>query len=150
MSLRDEIDERMAPLFRRAIGMHAAIYRASGGHLGHRFFPGTPPTLLLHHVGARTGTERFTPLTYFRDGDDLVVVASRGGHPRNPGWFHNLRAHPDTEVWVGSERRRVHARVAEPAERERLWPRAVETYSGYRDYQRRTGREIPLVILEPC
>lgn len=105
--------------------------------------------LLLDHVGARTGTKRTTPLVYLRDGDDVVVVASKGGSPRHPGWFHNLRAHPDTTVQIGARRLPVRARVATPNERSRLWPRVVARYGGYEDYQRRTSRQIPLVILEP-
>ena len=127
---------------------HAVVYRATHGLVGHRF-PGAPPTLLLDHVGARSGRVRTTPLTYLRNGEDFVIVASKGGHPRNPAWFHNLRAHPDTTIQVGSERKAVRARVATPAERARLWPKVVELYGGYRDYQARTGREIPLVVLEP-
>src|SRR5947208_3591309 len=143
MSLAD----RSWPLLRRLMGVHAHVYRLTNGLVGHRF-PGAPPMLLLDHVGAKSGTKRTTPLVYVRDGDDLVLVASKGGHPRNPAWFHNLRAHPDTTVQVGSERRAVHARVATAPERERLWPLAVKTYSGYGGYQQRTSREIPLVILE--
>jgi len=92
--------------------------------------------------------KRTTPLLYIRDGDDLVIVASKGGYPQHPAWFHNLRANPDTTVQVGSERRPVHARVASAEERSRLWPRVTRAYSGYDDYQGRAGREIPLVILE--
>jgi deazaflavin-dependent oxidoreductase (nitroreductase family) len=105
--------------------------------------------LLLDHVGAKSGRRRTTPLTYLREGEKLVIVASKGGHPKNPSWFHNLRANPDTTVQVGSRRRPVRARVATPAERRRLWPRVVDLYGGYREYQERTDREIPLVILEP-
>jgi deazaflavin-dependent oxidoreductase (nitroreductase family) len=106
--------------------------------------------LLLDHVGAKSGTRRTSPLIYISDGDDAVVVASKGGHPQHPAWFHNLTAHPDTIVQIGDERRAVHARVATPDERERLWPKAVEFYPGYAEYQERSqGREIPLVILEP-
>jgi F420H(2)-dependent quinone reductase len=83
------------------------------------------------------------------DGEDIVLVASKGGHPRSPAWFHNLVANPETTIQVGSERRAVRARVATSEERARLWPEVVELYSGYRDYQERTDREIPLVILEP-
>ena len=83
------------------------------------------------------------------DSPNLVLVASKGGHPKHPAWYHNLRANPDAAVQVGAERRAVHARVASEAERERLWPKAVATYSGYRGYQQRTDRQIPLVILEP-
>jgi F420H(2)-dependent quinone reductase len=130
------------------MGFHTVIYRATNGLIGHRF-PGSPSFLLLDHVGAKTGIKRTSPLTYIEDGPDLVIVASKGGHPRNPGWYHNLRANPDTTVQIGSERRPVHARVAEPEERERLWPMAVAAYGGYAGYQERTERQIPLVILEP-
>ena len=130
------------------MGAHTVVYRATGGLIGHRF-PGAPAMLLLDHVGARSGVERTTPLVYVEDGDALVLVASKGGYPKNPAWFHNLRAHPDATVQVGSQRRAVRARVASPSERARLWPKAVAVYGGYAGYQERTDREIPLVILEP-
>jgi F420H(2)-dependent quinone reductase len=132
------------------MGLHTALYKASGGRLGHKI-PGVPgKMLLLDHVGAKSGTKRTAPLLYFRDGENLVIVASKGGFPKHPAWFHNLKANPDTTVQVGSHHVPVHARVADPEERERLWPRAVESYHGYADYQVRSkGREIPLVILEP-
>jgi deazaflavin-dependent oxidoreductase (nitroreductase family) len=130
------------------MGGHTVAYRLTGGLIGHRF-PGAPPSLLLDHVGAKSGTKRTSPLTYLRDGDDFVIVASKGGHPSNPGWFYNLRVNPDTTIQVGSKRRPVHAREANPEERTRLWPKVVEIYSGYAGYQKRTDREIPLVILEP-
>jgi len=143
-----ELGDRSWPVLRRVMAGHTLVYRASGGVIGHRF-PGAPPTLLLTHVGAKSGQKRISPLTYTRgDGDDLVLVASKGGYPKNPAWFHNLKAHPDTEVQVGREHRPVHARVATPEERERLWPRVIENYSGYAEYQKRTDRVIPLVILE--
>jgi deazaflavin-dependent oxidoreductase (nitroreductase family) len=105
--------------------------------------------LLLDHVGAKSGTKRTSPLLYIRDGENLVVVASKGGYPKHPAWYHNLMANPDTAVQVGHERRAVHARVAGAEERERLWPIVVKSYHGYADYQARSkGREIPLVILE--
>jgi len=104
--------------------------------------------LLLDHVGAKSGIKRTSPLLYIPDGDDLVIVASKGGYPKHPAWFHNLQANPDTTVQVGSGRRQVRARVATPQERERLWPHVIESYAGYAEYQARTGREIPLVILE--
>jgi deazaflavin-dependent oxidoreductase (nitroreductase family) len=130
------------------MGGHARIYRLTGGLIGHRL-PGLPPTLLLDHVGAKSGKRRTTPLLYVDDGPNVVIVASKGGFPQHPAWYHNLRSHPDTVVQIGSERRSVTARVATEPERERLWPMAVETYPGYRDYQRRTDRTIPLVVLEP-
>jgi deazaflavin-dependent oxidoreductase (nitroreductase family) len=140
--------DRSWPILRRLMGLHTVAYRATGGLVGHRF-PGAPPMLLLDHVGAKSGIERTTPLVYVEDGDDLVLVASKGGYPRNPAWFHNLRAHPEATVQVGSRRRAVRARVAGTSERDRLWPKAVAVYGGYEDYQERTDREIPLVILEP-
>jgi len=140
--------DRSWPLLRHLMGAHAQVYRATGGLIGHRF-PGAPPTLLLDHVGAKSSTRRTTPLAYFDDGRNVVIVASKGGHPKHPAWYHNLRAHPDITVQIGSQRRAVHARVATNDEHSRLWPKAVQTYGGYRGYQERTDREIPLVILEP-
>jgi F420H(2)-dependent quinone reductase len=106
--------------------------------------------LLLDHVGAKSGTRRTSPLLYVRDGEDLVIVASKGGFPKNPAWFHNLKANPDTTVQVGSQLLAVHARLAGPEKRGRLWDKAVASYGGYEDYAVRSkGREIPLVILQP-
>jgi F420H(2)-dependent quinone reductase len=133
------------------MGVHTFLYRVSGGRLGQRI-PGLPRgrILLLDHVGAKSGTRRTSPLLYIPDGDDVVIVASKGGYPKNPAWYYNLVANPDTTVQINSERRPVHARVANREERERLWPKAVKAYQGYEDYQARSqGREIPLVILEP-
>jgi deazaflavin-dependent oxidoreductase (nitroreductase family) len=143
-----DVVERSWPVLRRLMGVHTAIYKASGGRIGHTI-PGGPSMLLLNHVGAKSGAERTSPLVYMEDGDDLVIVASKGGNPKNPAWYHNLRANPDTTVQVGTEKREVRARVASDTERERLWPKIVKTYSGYADYQERTERKIPLVILEP-
>jgi F420H(2)-dependent quinone reductase len=132
------------------MGAHTALYRVTGGRIG-QTIPGVGgKMLLLDHVGAKSGAKRTAPLLYFRDGEDVVIVASKGGYPKHPAWYHNLIANPDTTVQIGSERRAVHARVATAEERERLWPRAVKSYHGYADYQKRSkGREIPLVILEP-
>jgi F420H(2)-dependent quinone reductase len=135
-------------LLGRLMDGHTAIYRATGGRIGHRT-PGLPPALLLDHAGAKSGTKRTSPLVYGRDGANFVLVASKGGYPKNPAWFHNLVANPDTSVQVGSRRQDVHARVATPEESARLWALMLGVYSGYADYQRRTEREIPLVILEP-
>jgi deazaflavin-dependent oxidoreductase (nitroreductase family) len=121
-------------------------YRVSGGRLGGSF--DRAPVLLLHHVGRKSGERRVAPLLYLPDGEDLVVVASYGGAPKHPAWFHNLKATPETTVEVGREKRPVLAHVATTAERERLWPALLELYPAYGDYQDRTGgREIPLVVL---
>jgi F420H(2)-dependent quinone reductase len=143
-----DVVDRLSPLLNQAVKGHVLAYRATGGLVGHRV-PGAPPMLLLDHVGAKSGKHRTTPLAYLGDGEDLVLVASKGGSPRHPAWFHNLRAYPDTTAQVGSERRAVRARVATAEQRARLWPKVVQMYPGYRHYQRRTEREIPLVILEP-
>jgi len=142
-----KLADRSWPLLGRLMDGHMYLYRATNGLIGHRV-PGLPPMLLLDHVGAKSGVKRTAPLLYIRDGDDVVVVASKGGFPKHPAWFHNLRANPDTMAQIGSERRPVHARVATPEERERLWPRVVKAYRDYARYQQRTDREIPLVILE--
>ncbi|HEY4894600.1 MAG TPA: nitroreductase family deazaflavin-dependent oxidoreductase [Solirubrobacteraceae bacterium] len=143
-----DLADRSWPVLGRLMQGHTAIYRASRGVIGHRF-PGSPPMLLLDHVGARSGSRRTSPLVYGRDAQNLVLVASKGGYPKNPAWFHNLRANPDTSVQVGSSIRQVHARVAEGEERARLWALMVSVYGGYEDYRRRTDREIPVVVLEP-
>ncbi len=140
--------DRSWPVLRRLMGAHTQIYRLTNGLIGHRV-PGAPPMLLLDHVGAKSGIKRTIPLVYVDHDPAVVLVASKGGHPRHPGWYHNLRANPDTTVQIGAERRAVHARIATPEERKRLWPKAVATYAGYRGYQERTERVIPLVILEP-
>jgi deazaflavin-dependent oxidoreductase (nitroreductase family) len=135
------------PILLKIIPGHTVLYRATRGVIGQRF-PGLPPMLLLDHVGRNSGTHRTTPLAYLTDGDDIVVIASKGGHPKDPGWLKNLQVDPETTVQIGGERREVRARVATADERARLWPRAVAAYGGFQGYQDRTGREIPVVILE--
>jgi deazaflavin-dependent oxidoreductase (nitroreductase family) len=130
------------------------LYRRTNGRVGGRWrvmagFRKPVPVLLLDHVGRKSGTKFTTPLLYLEDGADLVVVASQGGLAKNPQWFHNLRASPDTQVQVGAELRLVRARVASPDERAALWPRLVELYADFETYQTWTDREIPVVVLEP-
>jgi len=127
---------------------HAAVYRATGGRIGGRL-PGLPSLLLLDHVGAKSGRRRTTPLVYMADGENFLIVASKGGHPSDPAWFHNLRAHPDTEVQTGGVRLKVRAREADAGERRRLWPTASQYNPHWERYRQRTDREIPLVLLEP-
>lgn len=132
------------------MGAHTFLYRRTGGRLGHTL-PKLPNRfLLLDHVGAKTGIRRTSPLQYVEDGGNVAVIASKGGFPKHPAWFHNLKAHPDTYAQIGSERRAVHARVVtDPEERDRLWKKAVRMYRPYEDYRARAGREIPIVVLEP-
>ena len=126
--------------------LHRLVYEASGGRVGANLV--RMPVLLLTTTGRSSGTRRTVPLTYLEDGDDLVLVASYGGSPTHPAWYLNLEANPEVEVQIGRERRPMRARRATPEERARLWPRVVEAYHGYAGYQRRTRREIPLVVLE--
>ncbi|MGA7435743.1 MAG: nitroreductase/quinone reductase family protein, partial [Solirubrobacterales bacterium] len=90
-----------------------------------------------------------SPLLYVEDGADIVIIASKGGYEKSPAWYYNLKANPDTTVQVGPEIRKVHARIATEEERKRLWPMAVKVYPSYEQYQERTERQIPVVILEP-
>lgn len=108
------------------------------------------PVVLLTTTGRITGKRRTTVLTApVRDAERMVLVASYGGDDRHPTWFLNLREHPEVEVTVGGRTRSLRARVASSEEKARLWPDVVARYRGYREYQERTGRDIPLVILEP-
>ena len=126
--------------------LHRGIYTATGGRAGKRI--AGMPVLLLTTVGKRSGKRRTVPLTYFKDGEAIVLVASYGGRPHNPAWFENLLAHPEVESRIGDNVRHMAARRATPEERARLWPHIVETYDGYRAYQEKTDREIPLAVLE--
>ena len=131
-----------------------AVFKATRGRIGSKWrigagFRKPVPTLLLDHLGRKSGTRFTVPLLYRADGSDLVVVASQGGMSSHPQWYRNLLAHPDTQVQVGAELRRVRARVASPAERDRLWPMLVELYADFASYQSWTEREIPVVVLEP-
>ncbi len=142
------LTDRTWPLARRLMAGHVAVYRATGGLIGHRG-PRFAPCLLLDHVGAKSGELRTSPLIYGVDGENLILVASKGGYPKHPAWYHNLIAHPDTTVQVRSRRKAVQARVATPKERKRLWALMAGVYRGYETYRQRTKREIPLVVLEP-
>jgi deazaflavin-dependent oxidoreductase (nitroreductase family) len=124
------------------------LYRTSGGWLGGRFFGGAP-VLLLTTVGRRSGQPRTAPLLYLQDGDNLVLVASKGGMSHHPLWYKNLESNPRVEVEIGTERRPMLARRATPTEKAALWPRLVAMYGDYDTYQARTDREIPVVILSP-
>ena len=110
---------------------------------------GMIPTLLLITTGAKTGKERMLPLIYKKVDGNFVIIASKGGAPAHPGWYRNLVAHPDCEIRAGKESYKCRARVAEGAERERLWKELVEVYAPYTQYQERTERQIPVVVLEP-
>lgn len=107
------------------------------------------PLLLVTHRGARTGTKRTNPLAYFRDGDDYVVVASKGGAPTNPDWYRNLLANPDATIEVGTEVFVVTARQSDDEERERLWAMITSANPAFAEYETKTERRIPVMILTP-
>lgn len=107
------------------------------------------PVLLLTTTGRRSGKARTTPLTFFRDGANLVVIASNGGADRPPDWSLNLQQNPRAVVKIGMDELTVQARTASNEERESLWPRITATYSGYARYQQNTARQIPVLILTP-
>jgi deazaflavin-dependent oxidoreductase (nitroreductase family) len=127
---------------------NVGLYRATGGRLGGKWKMRNP-ILLLEHVGARSGVRRTSPLVYTKHGDDMLIVASRGGSRSHPGWYHNLRANPETAVQVGRRRLEVTARLATAEERTSLWPLLAEENPDYAAYQERTDREIPVIVLSP-
>ena len=122
-------------------------FRVKAGKLGGQFEGA--PMLLLHSTGAKSGAERVNPMMYQADGDRLVVFASKAGAPTNPDWYHNLVANPRAAVEVGDKKVDVSARIADGDERTRLWNTQKERYPGFADYEEKTTREIPVVILEP-
>jgi deazaflavin-dependent oxidoreductase (nitroreductase family) len=120
--------------------------RANGGNAPSM---GGATLLILHTTGAKSGQERLSPLLYRERGDDLVIFASYAGAPNNPAWFHNLVAHPDVTVEVAGETRSVRARVADSDERNELWEWNKKDYETFAEYEAKTDRTIPVVILEP-
>jgi len=124
------------------------IYRASGGRIAARF-PGGAPVLLLTTVGRKSGQRQTAPLLYLKEEDNYIVVASKGGMAHDPLWFKNLEANPRVEAEVGSRTMAMTARRASNDEKGDLWPKLVAMYPSYADYQARTTRDIPVVILTP-
>ncbi len=126
---------------------HVRLYQETDGETGHDWREGST-VLLLTTTGRRTGNESTTPLIYQLDGGNAVIVASKGGTPENPGWFENLAKSPEVGVQIKGDEFRAHARVAEGEERERLWELMNEIWPHYEEYQEKTDREIPVVVLE--
>ena len=120
-------------------------FRANEGRVGGQFEGA--PMILIHHIGARSGTERVNPLVYFPDGDRMVIIASKGGAPTNPDWYHNLRAHPRITVEVGTETFPVDAEEVTGDDRETLWARIIDKMPNFADYQSKVSRRIPLFAL---
>lgn len=128
--------------------MHSAAYKLSKGKLGGKAYGA--PVVLVDSVGRKSGKRRTHPLICDEQGENIVIVASKGGVDKHPAWYLNLMANPETEINWRGEQRRVRAREAEGEERRRLWERMVEVYRGYAHYQSRTDRRIPVIVLEPA
>jgi len=135
-------------LTRAFIGAHLALYRATAGRIGGQL--GGMRVLLLTTQGRKSGQPRTAPLVYFEDGDRLVVIGSKGGDPRDPLWWENLKQTPQASVQIGADIRRVRARLASPEERARLWPKIKGENPAYAGYEKKTRREIPVVLLDAC
>lgn len=121
-------------------------FRANEGRVGGPFEGA--PMILVHHLGAKSGTERVTPLVYFPQPDgEMVIIASKAGAPTNPDWYHNLKAHPSITVEVGAETFPVEATEVLGSERQEIWAAAVAVNPGFGEYQRKTTRTIPVVLL---
>ena len=144
-----------AKLIKHMSKAQVRVFRLTNGRIGSKWRVGAGfrkpvPTLLLEHVGRKSGALFTAPLLYLENDADLVIVASQGGLPKNPQWYANLVANPQTHVHLRKERgRRVLARVATAEERADLWPRLVELYADFAKYASWADREIPVVILEP-
>ena len=123
-------------------------FRANGGHVGGPLQ--NMPLLLLHHVGAKSGRGRINPLAYLREGDRYVIFASKAGAPTNPDWYHNLKAHPEVKIEVGSDTLKAVASEATGEERERLFNAQAERSPQFAEYQRNTERQIPVIVLMPA
>jgi deazaflavin-dependent oxidoreductase (nitroreductase family) len=134
-------------MMRAVTGFHRSVFRASNGRLGNRGYG--MPVLELTTTGRKSGRRRTTMLTSpVQDGTNVVVVASNGGDDRHPAWFLNLREDPNVEITMNGQTRVMRAQIASPEEKAELWPRVVAAHRGYAQYQERTDRDIPLVILE--
>jgi deazaflavin-dependent oxidoreductase (nitroreductase family) len=122
-------------------------FRANAGKVGGQFEGA--PLLLLHSTGAKSGQARVNPIMYLADGDNFAVFASKGGAPTSPDWYHNLVANPRASVEIDDHTVNVVAKIADSDTRERLWTRQKELYPGFAEYEAKTTREIPVVLLEP-
>ena len=137
-------------LFSRTVfGLHRQIFQTTKGRIGGKAFG--MPVLMLKTIGRKSGKVRTTMLTSpVQDGDDVIIIASYGGDNRHPTWYLNLRDNPEVEVTMQGRTRTMKAHIATPEEKETLWPRVTGKYKGYAAYQRRTDRDIPVVILKPA
>ncbi len=125
----------------------AFLYNVSGGRIGGKM--GKVPVLLLTTTGRKTGKQRTLPLVFIMDGPAYVITASAGGADKNPGWFFNIRSNPQATIQIKDKHIKVRAEIAGPEKKSELWARLVEVAPNFAGYQKRTSREIPMVILQP-
>jgi deazaflavin-dependent oxidoreductase (nitroreductase family) len=149
-------EAKLAPNLPQWMIDHANRYSSSGGADGHMYTVTPPgysqmnvPSLLLTTTGRKSGEKFIFPLFYGETGNSYIIVASKGGAPEHPGWYRNLLANPEVEVQVGTKKLKARARTASGAERTQLWEKAQEFWPPYADYQKKTEREIPVVVLDP-
>ena len=129
--------------------LHLFVYRLSGGLLTSRMTLRGGGMLLLTTIGSKSGKERTVPLLYIKDANDIAIIASYGGLDQYPGWWWNLKANPEAQVQIREKTIKVRAEQADAATRSRLWPVFNKVFAGYKEYQSRTDREIPIVLLHP-
>jgi deazaflavin-dependent oxidoreductase (nitroreductase family) len=149
-------DAKLAPNLPGWMVDHANRYISSGGSDGHIYKVTPPglsemnvPSLLLTTTGRKSGEKFIFPLFYGEDGGKYFVIASKGGAPEHPGWYRNILSDPVVEVQVGTKKLKARARTADGAERTKLWAKSLDFWPPYADYQKKTQREIPVVVLEP-
>lgn len=135
------------PLLVAFAKLNAAVYRLSGGRIMGKM--GASEICVVRMQGARSNTWRDVPLMYVPHGEGVILVASLGGAPKNPVWYHNLVAHPDIEVQIKQSTRRLRARLASSDEKAAVWSKCVAAYPAYTDYQKKTTRDIPVFICDP-
>lgn len=142
-------EERIArPVMRVMSAVNTWIYRVSGGRIGGKWMYGAP-ILLLTTVGRKSGEKRTAPLLYIGDGERVVLVGSQGGMSRDPQWVRNIEANGDVEIEIGTRKQAMKARRGTAEEKARYWPDLCKMYPDYADYQARTVRDIPILILDP-
>ena len=145
-----ESQEKIADVFLRWMTKaNTWVYRATGGRVGAKFMRGAP-VCLITTVGRRSGQKRTVALIYLQDGADVILVASKGGMPHHPQWYLNMEANPDVEVEIGTTITPMKARRASDEEKAAYWPKLVAIYPDYEDYQARTERNIPVMVLSPA
>jgi deazaflavin-dependent oxidoreductase (nitroreductase family) len=149
-------EAKLAPNLPEWMQKHTNLYLSSGGTDGHMYKVTPPgysemnvPSLLLTTTGRKSGEKYIFPLFYGETGSSYIIVASKGGAPDHPGWYKNLLANPDVEVQVGTKKLKARARTASGAERAQLWEKALKFWPPYADYEKKTEREIPVVVLDP-